>query len=267
MRNTLPNLIQCSFALMLPTLAAADSFTKFRESLNAPVIQQPKVALVACGPEMLSQSTSQNITVLNSVSCNAGAPGYFHNNISYYRAFALGAFPQGFSACAVRIGIESANAAGTGTTQPLTVRLYANSGAAFPGGTREEVAATAVSVSDQTRSVIDIPLIGSIPPGSELVAEVFAPNGQGVGNSFFIGSNAAGQSAPGYVFAPACGLSGPTPLAAIGHPNAHLVLSVVGSATVAAGNSNLVSVPGLKISGQLLLGLLFVALGLLAMRR
>lgn len=266
MRNTLPNVIQC-LALMLPLCAAADSFAKMTQSDSAPVVQQAKVALVACGPEVLSQSTSQSITALNSVSCNAGAPGYFHNNISYYRAFSLGAFPQGFSACAVRIGIESANAAGTGTTQPLTVRLYANSGAAFPGGTRLQVATTSISVSDQARSLIDIPLLGSIAPGAELVAEVFTPNGQGVGNSFFIGSNAAGQSATGYVYAPACGLSGPTPLAAIGHPNAHLVLSVVGSATVAAGDLTLVSVPGLKIYGQMLLGLLFVALGLLAIRR
>ena len=264
MRNTLPNVIQC-LALMLPLCAAADSFAKMTQSDSASVVEQAKVALVACGPEVLSQSTSQSVTELNSVSCNAGGPGYFHNDISYFRAFSLGAFPQGFSACAMRVGIESANAAGT--AQPLTVRLYANSGAAFPGGTRHQVAATTISVSDQARSVIDIPLLGSIAPGAELVAEVFTPNGQAVGNSFFIGSNAAGQSAPGYVFAPACGLSGPTPLSAIGHPNAHLVLSVVGSATVAAGDLTLVSVPGLKIYGQMLLSLLFVALGLLAIRR
>jgi hypothetical protein len=67
-----------------------------------------------------------------------------------------------------------------GTTQPLTVRLYASGSAAFLGGEREQVAATTVSVSDQARKVIEIPLLGSISPGAELVAAVFTPHGQGV---------------------------------------------------------------------------------------
>lgn len=267
MHNPLANLVRCSLALIFPVLAGADSFTRLSEPNGAALLQQSKAPSTACGSEVLSQSVSQNISVLNSVSCNAGGPGYFHNNISYFRAFSLGAYPQGFSACAVRVGIESANAAGTGTTQPLTLRLYANSGAAFPGGTRRQVAATTISVADQTRSVIEVPLLGSISSGAELIAEVFSPNGQSTGNSFFIGSNAAGQSAPGYVFAPACGLSGPTPLPAIGHPNAHLVLSVLGAARSAAANLTLVSVPSLNVYSQLLLGLVSIALGLVAIRK
>ena len=267
MHNSHTHLIQCTLALILPTLSVADSFSKLKQLNSAPLVQQSNVVSPGCGSEVLSQSVSQNIVVPNSVSCNAGGPGYFHNNVSYYRAFALGAYPQGFSACAVRVGIELANAAGTGTSQPLTVRLYANSGAAFPGGTRQQVAATTISVADQTRSVIEVPLLGSISAGAELIAEVFSPNGQAMGHSFFIGSNTAGQSAPGYVFAPACGVSGPTPLAAIGHPNAHWVLSVVGAASSAVGDLTLVSVPGLNVYSQLLFGLLFMTLGLVAVRQ
>ena len=267
MHNSHTHLVQCVLALILPTLAVADSFSKLKRSNSAPVVQQSSAALAGCGSEVLSQSASQNIVLPNSVSCNAGGPGYFHNNVSYYRAFALGAYPRGFSACAVRIGIESANAAGSGTAQPLTVRLFANRGAAFPGGNRQQVATTTISVTDQTRSVIEVPLLGTFPSGAELIAEVFSPNGQATGHSFFIGSNAAGQSAPGYVLAPACGVIGPTSLAAIGHPNAHLVLSVVGAASSAVGNLTLVSVPSLNVYSQLLLGLLVIAMGLVAIRK
>ena len=47
---------------------------------------------------------------------------------------------------------------------------------------------------------------------------MFTPEGQTAGNSFFIGSNAAGQTAPSYLAAAACGVTEPTDTAAIGFP-------------------------------------------------
>ena len=235
MHNSRYYLVPCCLLALLPLFALADSFSIAKKASPTVSKQIQNLSLV-CGSVELSQSQSQSISNHNSASCNSGDPGYFHNNISYFRAFSLGAYPQGFSACAVRVGIESANAGGTGTSQPLTVRLYANTGAAFPDGNRVEIAATTIGVTDLVQSVIDIPLLGSFAPGAELVAEVFTPKGLSAGHSLFIGSNAVGESAPGYVTAPACGLNAPTPLAAIGSPNMHLVLTVLGSGSSAAQN-------------------------------
>ena len=55
-----------------------------------------------------------------------------------------------------------------------------------------------------------------------LVVEVFTPNGQTAGNSFFIGSNALGQTAPSYLAAADCGVTEPTDTAAIGFPGMHI---------------------------------------------
>jgi len=62
-----------------------------------------------------------------------------------------------------------------------------------------------------------------------LAVEVFSPNGQTANNSFFIGSNALGQSGPSFIRAADCGVAEITNLAAIGFPNMHLVMSVSGN--------------------------------------
>jgi hypothetical protein len=58
--------------------------------------------------------------------------------------------------------------------------------------------------------------------------DVFTPDGQVEGNSFFIGSNAGGQNDPSYIAAADCGLTNPGDLAGIGFPNMHIVMVVNG---------------------------------------
>ena len=63
-----------------------------------------------------------------------------------------------------------------------------------------------MNVADQALTVLTVPLAASVPAGAlEMVLEVFTPNGQTAGHSFFIGSNNLGESAPSYLQAPACG--------------------------------------------------------------
>lgn len=199
-------------------------------------------ALGGCGTTILTQSTSQTITAGNSVSCNAGSPTFAHTDNSYFRAFSMGAFPDGFDVCALQFGIETANAGDPATTQPVTVNIYANTGGTFPAGTRVLVGTAAVSVADQTLTVQEAPVTAAVPAGAELVAEVFTPNGQTAGHSFFMGSNAGGQSAPGFLAAAPCGISAPTNVAAIGFPNMHIVMNVRGTPAV-AGSGNLTITP------------------------
>jgi hypothetical protein len=179
----------------------------------------------------ITDSTSQAITLGNSVSCNNGPPGNFHFDTSYWRAFNMVAFTgsQQYNVTSVSFGIENAQS-GAGSGQPVTVRLHTNTGAAFPGGTRTQIATTDVTVMDQTQTILSVPLFATVPAGtSELVMEVFTPDGRAAGNAFFIGTNAAAQTDPSYISAATCGFPTPTDTADIGFPNAHIVFYVHGS--------------------------------------
>ena len=177
-----------------------------------------------CGTTELTQSTTQAILTGNSVSCNAGG---LHTDNSYWRAFSIAAFPGGFDVCEVEFGIEQA--IGAGGTQPVTVNVYSSTGAAFPGGTLVLQGTANLSVADQSATVLDAPITASIPAGAEMVVEIFTPDGQTAGHSFFIGSNADGQSAPSYLSAATCGVTVPTPTGSIGFPDMHIVMNVRGA--------------------------------------
>ncbi|RLE27116.1 MAG: hypothetical protein DRJ61_17770 [Acidobacteria bacterium] len=73
-------------------------------------------------------------------------------------------------------------------------------------------------------------ITGSIvdPAVDHLVVEVFTPDGQATGESFYIGSNADGQTGPSYIAAASCGITEPTDTAAIGFPDMHIVMNVTG---------------------------------------
>jgi hypothetical protein len=195
--------------------------------------------LAGATPVTLSQNTSTNI-VAGSVSCNAGG---IHTDNSYYRVFDL--VPLGLSGPLtinqVRFGIESANAASG--NQPVTVRLHTLSGA-FTLANLTQIASQTYSIPNQTLSLYTATLStpATVQPNATLVLEIFTP--AGTGNSFFIGSNALGQSGPSYIMATACGVAQPTNLATIGFPNMHIVLQALGSVTPAGSGVTVVPASG-----------------------
>lgn len=215
----------------------------------------------SCGAITLTHSASQTITALNSVSCNNGG---LHANNSYFRAYDMSAFLTGFDVCAVNVGIETAS--GAGGTQPITVNIYANSGALFPGGTLTLVGTAAVSVADQALTVLSVPLTAGVPAGAlELVVEVFTPDGQVAGNSFFIGSNNLGETGPSYIQAADCGITTPVTTGAIQFPNMQIVLDVIGNP--AQPQVNVIEVPTLGGWGLALLGAVLAGAAVVALRR
>ncbi len=215
----------------------------------------------ACGATLLTQSTSQSILALNSVSCNAGG---LHTDNSYFRAYDMSAFATGFDVCEIQVGVEEA--VGTGGVQPITVNVYANSGAAFPNGTLALLGTASPSVADQSLTVLTVPLAASVPAGTtEMVIEVFTPDGQTAGNSFFIGSNNLGESGPSYLAAADCGITVPTPTSGIGFANMQIVLNASGDAVGGPPPPSVVEVPtlggwGLALLVVVLAGAAFVAL-------
>jgi hypothetical protein len=185
----------------------------------------------------ITQSTnSGSVTTGSSVSCNGGAPGFLHTDNSYYRAFTLSAFNPPLTASkfyveSVSIGIETANASGDGTTQPVTLRLWKSSANPPINATLSSPVEVTANVADQTLSVLSVPIPGhpEFTVASDiLVVEVFTPNGGPSGHSFFLGANSLGQSGPSFIKAAPCGLADIGDLAAIGFPNMHIVMSVQG---------------------------------------
>ncbi|HMK26550.1 MAG TPA: HYR domain-containing protein, partial [Chitinophagaceae bacterium] len=186
-------------------------------------------------PLSITQNSS-NTVVAGSVSCNAGG---LHTDNSYWRAYDLGpmALSGPFTINSVTFGIELANAAGTGTTQPVTVRIHTSAGA-FPGGVRTLVASQTYNIPDQTLSLYTATLTSppTVPANAILVLEIFTPDGQVAGHSFFIGSNALPETAPSYLSAAACGAPNPVTVASLGFPNMHTIINAAGLVSNPSGS-------------------------------
>jgi|GEM_PF-1017134 len=164
----------------------------------------------------LNQTTnSTTITPGVSVACGTGP------NV-WWRAYDLGplALPAPVTITNVRFGVEQANAA-----QTVTVRVYTSAGA-FPGGVRTQVASQTVAVPAGNNTFYNVALTAAptVPANAIVVVSVDVPNG-----GWWIGANSLGQSAPGYLSAPACGVPNPVTLASLGFPNDHIILGFTGT--------------------------------------
>jgi len=179
-------------------------------------------ALSADAEITLSQSTSTAIAAGNSTACHVESGPTKEN--SYYRRFHLADFgiTQPFQVSSVDVGIESAVGGGD-ASQSVTIRLT-DSSDFFAG----PVATLNTSVSDRSATVLNFPIAAAIYSG-DLIVEVFSPDGEAAGETFYIGSNAAGETAPGYIRAPTCSINTPSTTASLGYPNMHIVLIVHGS--------------------------------------
>jgi hypothetical protein len=165
------------------------------------------------------------------VACNDNTTGFTVEN-HYWRAFNMTTFTggQAYNITSISFGIEQATS-GSGTGQPVTVNLYTNSGAPFPGGTRTLLATSgSINIPDQALTIFNQPITATVPAGTlELVMEVTNPDGVAAMNMFFIGSNASPETAPSYLSAADCGITDPTTTSDIGFPNMHIVFNVNGS--------------------------------------
>jgi len=190
---------------------------------SPPPSQAPQASV--CGLTTLAEGT-MTITPGNSVACTSG--GFITDN-HYWRAFALVdlGVATDFSVCSVTIGVEEATSGGG--SQPITINLY-TSDPAFPDGALTLIGTTSSTVADQTLSLDSFAVSGTARAGSQLVVEIFTPNGHEAGNRFFIGSNPDAESAPSYISATDCGFPTPVPTAEILHPDMHIVITVEGNA-------------------------------------
>jgi hypothetical protein len=186
----------------------------------------------SCGPTEITQSATQDIISENSITCVDPVSG-FNFETHFARAFDLTSFGinGAFAVCEVEVAVEGALS--VGGSQPLSVYLYWTESGAFPGGALTAIGQATVILPDQDQSYAVIPVTGTAPPGSELVVDVASVDGSLELAGFLIGSNSDGQTGPGYITAPACGIVTPTDLADpdIGAPDMHIVINVRGDET------------------------------------
>lgn len=226
-----------SLALGLALMASLGATQDLSRNPHPPPAKgQPAAEPTPRVPGLASITQSTNPTTIdagNSISCNIEG---IHVDNSYYRAFTLSAFNPPldqalFQVLSVTIGIEEATA-GTGTTQPISVRIYRSTTNPPTNGSLTLLSTKNLNVPDQTQTLLTVPLstrpVFTVATGI-LVVEIFTPSGQAAGHTFFIGSNTLGQSGPSFIKAADCGLSEITDLSAVLFPDMHLVMTVNGN--------------------------------------
>lgn len=228
----LKNVLAAAISLLVADAALAQNTISRNTSVVVPTsVQHPQPN----GSFALTQSGSLAITAGNSVSCNAGTPTFNHTDNFYYRRFNLdGNFAATGTVTieSVDIGVEQAT--GAGGTQPVTVNLYAipNASTLTMTNLGAPIATANVALADQFGALLNVPIAGSLNGLThDLVIEVFTPDGQTAGNSFFIGSNTTTSinpgGAPSYIRAPGtagCELDEPTATGTIGFPTMNIVM-------------------------------------------
>ena len=202
-----------------------------RTALAATIATLPTTALA----QTICTQSLDNVTITaGSIACVNQATNTHVDN-SYLRRYSLASqcmSTPGSSIAAVHFGIENATAGAAGAGQQMVnVRLYSiDPMATLTFANMSMLIDEPVMVPDQALAIFTAPLSMPVfvPAGDDLVVELFTPDGSTNGNVFFIGSNAAGQTDPGYIAAPGCGANEPTDLAAVGSgfPNMHIVLDV-----------------------------------------
>lgn len=179
----------------------------------------------------LSQSSSTAITALNTVACSNSTTGYTDEN-SYYRVFRLADFGVNTQFTATRVDFAIEEAAATAGSQTVQVRVHTLNGA-FVRANLTTIAGQNVTVTNQSLTSMSVNLSppGIAPAGSTVVLEIFSPNGTAAGNTFYPGSNAAAETGPSYIRAPAtgCAITEPATYASISNPQVHLVMSLTGT--------------------------------------
>jgi hypothetical protein len=177
----------------------------------------------------LTETTNDSIVAANSVSCNQDdGINQNHRNNRYFGVFDLPGLGinSAFAVSSVTFGIETATS--LGGSQPGTVLLHRLTGGVSLANLTQ-IASVPITIPDQDAQLFTANITGTAPAGSQLVVELFTPDGVPAGNNLFIGSNTGGETAPGYIVAADCSILDMMTTAAIGFPTMHIVMKVTGT--------------------------------------
>jgi hypothetical protein len=184
----------------------------------------------------LTHSTNNStITPTNSLACNlkiGNVDAYTLEN-SYYRTFKLSSFgiTQPLAIAAVEAGIELAKPANGAATQPINLNLYVLTNPTPSINFLTPIGSARYDFPYIQNQFAVMPASGVVFPEETLVVEINIPRATSEGQFFYIGSNAAGETAPGYIRAPECGVPDMATTAAVGKPSMHILINVFGETT------------------------------------
>lgn len=178
----------------------------------------------------LSQTSDLTVATGQSIACYNQTTD-ITREASWYRVFPLAAagITGAFQVSEVRFGVESS---GPGA---LMVQVRIGTYAGTAGGTTITTASitqlasvmVAVPPSDLPQ-LLTAPITGLVPANGQLSVEILAPDGEAVGNAFFIGSTAGAETSPAYLRAPDCMVTQPTAVKTLGTAGS-VVLEVTGT--------------------------------------
>ena len=176
----------------------------------------------------LSQSVDNTtLTPGLASSCNGGPPLFINGENRYFRSYDLAA--EGVTApievTCVSFGVEFATAGGAQTSQPATINLYSSS--APPLGGLTLLTSEPFFIPDGSLYIHSEPLTApqTLQPSDVVVVELAIPAAGQIQNSFFIGANSLGESAPSHYAAPTCGVNNPVPYNLL-VPNVHVIIDL-----------------------------------------
>jgi hypothetical protein len=184
----------------------------------------------APGTITLSQTNSQMLVKNASVGC-ANSGGYTEEN-EWYRVFDLASYgivdtfhvEQVTFAVDTSVGNKTVNVK-IGRYEAALTNPLETGNSDFAGAiTLLQTTSVAVPPTN-TGVVMTAELDMYVLPNTKLIVEVQSPQG----GYFFLGATNTGETATGYLRAPACGRGKPVTVATLGFPNAHLLLSVTGT--------------------------------------
>ncbi len=199
------------------------------------------------GGTAVSANQSTNTSTITPIQIGCQYAGGITAENSWWRAYDLAplALPAGLAIKSVRFGIEKI----TGTSVPITARIYRQTSGTFPGGTRVLLASQTANFAPQvgTFQTINFSTPAAAAPTDVLIVELYCPDQLGTGAGFFIGSNASPETGPSYISAAACGFPNPTDLADVGFPDDNIHLSINGEYYTSA--PTLVQIAGIARGG------------------
>ncbi len=196
----------------------------------------------------LSQTNDTTIAAGKAIACGSSDPIFGFpvstSDNSWYRVFKLSDYGITGPFTVQRVTFWSDWAvAGTGTTQPATIKIGTYSGTldadtlAVGSITYITTQPTTIPNADSENGAdppVETNVTATIPAGSNLLVEVALPDGSAAENLFYIGVSAGGETKKGYVRASptGCAITTPTSLVSAGglnRPDNAVMITVTGT--------------------------------------
>lgn len=216
---------------------------------DARIVPQPDAAPLPdapAGQQTVTLSETNDMTVASgkAQACVSRDPIFNlplgTSDNQWYRVFKLSDYGinGAFNLQRVTFWIDDAQA-GTGTTQPATIKIGTYSGTleqdTLTPGSITSITQQAISISNAASGTSVVTNISAtIPAGSNLIVSLELPDGSNDGNFFYAGVSAGGETKKGYLGSTGCGLTSPKSLTAatpggLGFADNSLLLTVTGT--------------------------------------